>query len=117
MLKRLIVSVFSFVVMAGAQVNVVLKSPPTIAPVYLMKQDIVTFPIANFVNPKTLLVLPREPAIDTLVTISLHGDVLLDQVSVRKTTQTITVTIDPTVQALASTVTVEYTYLPTPLVP
>lgn len=112
MLKRLIVSVFTFVIMAGAQANVVLKAPPTIAPVYLMKQNVVSFAIAAFVNPKTPLVLPQEAAIDTLVTISLKGETLLDQVSIRKTLEPITITIDPAVQALAREVVVEYTYLP-----
>lgn len=112
MLKRLLVSVFSFVVLAGAQVNIVLTPPKTIAPVFLMKQDVVSFPITNFVNPATPISLPHDPAIDTLVTVSLKGDTLLDQVSIKYTGVAITVTIDPSAQALASQVVVSYTYLP-----
>lgn len=111
MLKKVIVSVFSLVVMAGAQVNVVLKSPPSIAPAVLAKQHVESFPIANFVNPATPLTLAHEPMFGTLVTVTLKGDTLLDQISVVKTTVPITVTVDIASQALASQVVVAYSSL------
>lgn len=112
MTKKLLAIAAMSACLACAQ-GIKLKTPPVIAPVQILKQEIEVLQVTAFTQPNTPLVLKHQPAIGTIVVVSLIGTTMLDQRAVMIDGTPLTLTLDADAQAQAMTVEVRYHYAPT----
>lgn len=109
---KLLTSMALFASLMFGQQVVYLKAPPVFFPAPMYKHRVEHLPVSEFIAPSTPVRTSFAPALGTLVTLSLHGEALIDQVSFVSDGLPINLTLDPNAQMSAFEVIVTYSYIP-----